>query len=243
MPADPTQVRLGKLAPRHDDRTLQLARYLDPATLPPPPPVLTVPALPSWPMYANDRLGDCTCAATGHMVMGWTDLEKRLVTPAEADVIALYDRVNGGVDEGAACLDVLNEWRKNGLGSDKIDAYAQINVADETEVRVAAWLFGGLYLGVALPLSAQGQGEWAIPVQPTSSPAPGSWGGHCVDVVGYDTQGVWVITWGEALRMTWEFWAAYVDEAYAVRSKPDWVGDVVGFNAAQLDADLAALPS
>ena len=61
----PTGVRLGKLPVRHDVRTLQLARYVDTAVLPAPPASYDETAhVHDWPMYANDRIGDCTCAAS-----------------------------------------------------------------------------------------------------------------------------------------------------------------------------------
>ena len=36
--------------------------------------------------------------------------------------------------------------------------------------------------------------------------APGSWGGHAVDVVGYDDAGLTVVSWGALLRASWDFW-------------------------------------
>ena len=68
-----SQVMLGKLPSRVDPRTLSLARYLDRELLPAPPPELDLAEqVISWPMYANDRIGDCTTAAAAHMVEAWT---------------------------------------------------------------------------------------------------------------------------------------------------------------------------
>ena len=75
MTVDLTRVKLGKLPHRHDPRTLQFARYLDQTALPAPPATLDdTKGVASWPMYANDRIGDCTCAAAAHMVEVWTTL-------------------------------------------------------------------------------------------------------------------------------------------------------------------------
>ena len=64
-----TQGKLGKLPVRTDVRTLSLARYIERAKLPPPPPDLDLAeAVPEWPMYGNDRIGDCTTAAAAHMI-------------------------------------------------------------------------------------------------------------------------------------------------------------------------------
>src|SRR5215831_17287905 len=66
-------VRLGKATPRHDHRTLRLARYL-PTSLPPPPASCdwSTKDSPAWGMMDNDTLGDCTCAAMGHAIQVWT---------------------------------------------------------------------------------------------------------------------------------------------------------------------------
>jgi len=73
---------------------------------------------------------------------------------------------------------------------------------------------------------------------------PGSWGGHAVFVPAYDARGLICITWGALKRMTWEFWAAYCDEAYALLS-PDWQMPNTqapgGIDWSALVADMAAL--
>jgi hypothetical protein len=65
-----TNVKLGKQPPRDDPRTLQLASYMR---------LEALPALPAkenwggkvsaWGMMKNDTVGDCTCAAAGHLIM------------------------------------------------------------------------------------------------------------------------------------------------------------------------------
>ena len=66
------QVKLGEL-PVGPTSARSHSRTVRPAVLPPPPPTLDLAApVPDWPMYANDRLGDCTTAAAGHMIEAWT---------------------------------------------------------------------------------------------------------------------------------------------------------------------------
>ena len=63
---------LGKITPRLDARTLRFEAYAH--ALPP------VPAAQSWAakiqswgtMGNNDTIGDCTCAAAGHLIECWT---------------------------------------------------------------------------------------------------------------------------------------------------------------------------
>lgn len=241
--------KLGKLAPKVDEKTLKLADYLKPASLPPAPAAFdataNVPGLPPWGMLANDSHGDCTCAAACHMSQLWKAQAGHPAAYADADALNLYARVNGGGDNGAVELDVLNEWRKQGIDpADKIDAFARINQADLIQVRQGLWLFSGLYIGVALPLTARQQPVWDV-AGPLNQPsaAPGSWGGHAVNVIGYDPAGLTIVTWGATKRMTWAFWTSYVDEAWAVLPN---VADVpaktaAGFDFAGLQVDLADL--
>lgn len=242
---------LGKRAARHDPRTLMLARYLTPA-LPPAPAACDWGAkVPRWPMYLNDSLGDCTCAAAAHMIQAWTkDAQPREVTISDAAVLKAYQAVGGykpgqpETDNGAVELDVLKYWRQHGIGGHRIAAFASINPQSTEIVRDAIFLFGGIYAGVELPKSAQGQTVWDVPAGgPVGDGAPGRWGGHAVNIVAYDARGLDCITWGGRLRMTWGFFAAYFSEAYAVLSADFLHGGKApsGFDAQQLVADLSAL--
>jgi hypothetical protein len=58
------------------------------------------------------------------------------------------------------------------------------------DIATAIWLFGGAYIGVELPISAQNQDVWDVPANPGPNDEPGSWGGHAVYVVGYEKPGV-----------------------------------------------------
>lgn len=242
---------LGKQAPRHDARTLDLARYFTPSLPPPPASIAWGRSVARWGMMQNDALGDCTCAAAGHLVMAWASENKKLVVPADAQIVAAYSAITGYApsdptsDRGAVELDVLKFWRASGIAGHKIGAFASVSPKNVGHVKSAIALFGGLYIGVALPLSAQGQAVWDVPKGGARGKGkPGSWGGHAVPVIGYDASGLTVVTWGQPLKMTWAFWAAYCDEAYALLS-PDWVDGTApapsGFDLATLTADLKAL--
>jgi hypothetical protein len=239
--------RMGKLPVRTDTRTLQLARYVDRAALPAPPASFDeTKHVPEWPMYANDRLGDCTCAAAGHMIEAWTGAsraqaveitEKSVVTAFEA--VKLVDPVTG--EEGAVELDVLNYWRKHGIGRHKIGAFAKVSVWDHQLVKTGAYTFGGLYIGLSLPVTAQQQPVWDWTHSLTGKAKPGSWGGHAVDVVAYDAKGLTVVTWGRLQQMTWAFWDRYCDEAYCIISSDFLSGGKApnGLDLNGLKADLA----
>jgi len=238
---------LGKLPVRTDVRTLSLSRYVDPHVLPTPPPTFAETAkVEDWPMYGNDRVGDCTTAAAGHMIEAWTAAVRgQAEIISEASVLDAFEHVKQ-VDpltgeEGAVELDVLRYWRREGIGSHKIGAYARVSVHDRRLVETGAWLFGGLYIGLQLPLTAREQEVWDWTGSLAGDARPGSWGGHAVDVVGYDANGLVVVTWGRLKQMTWSFWDRYCDEAYCILSDDflDAGKAPNGFDLAALKADLA----
>jgi hypothetical protein len=241
--------KLGKLAVKTDVRTLSLARYVDPSALPNPPQVLDLAdRVPEWPMYANDRVGDCTIAAAAHMIEAWTaESRGEPVEVSERSVLRAFEQVKlvdpQTGEEGAIELDVLKWWRHHGISRHRIGAFARVAVHDHDLVRAAAWLFGGVYIGLQLPLSARGRQTWDWSGSLSGDDAPGSWGGHAVDVVRYSPGSVTVVTWGRLQDMTWWFWDRYCDEAYAILSRDFLDHDQApnGFDLDALRADLALI--
>lgn len=220
---------LGKGSVKEDDRTLMLARYLTPTLLPPPPKVDWAAQVPSWPMYANNRYGCCTCATAGHMELAWTTNARN--TPANlsnTDILAAYAAVTGfdpadpATDRGAYELDVLNFWRQTGVGGRRITAFVKLDHTDMREVRQAIGIFGAVYTGFQLPLSAQVQFRAGKPWtqgQNVGDTRRGSWGGHAFAVFGYNPRYMTGVTWGRTQNLTPTFWRRYCDEAYAVVSQ------------------------
>jgi hypothetical protein len=248
--------KLGKAEPRHDARMLSMSRYLPPAIIL-PPMVNWGSKIPKWPMMLNDKIGCCTCAAAGHLIEAWTQADAGAeVTISDQEVLSAYEAVGGynpadpTTDGGAVELDVLNYWRQNGIGGHKITAFGSVNPALMRNVKTAIYLLGGLYIGVSLPLGAQGQnGAWTTNGLAGDDAVRGGWGGHAVPIVGYSTQPDGsvlfnVVTWGQAWTMTQAFMATYCDEAYGILS-PDWLGTdgkaPVGFDLATLQSDLKAV--
>jgi hypothetical protein len=191
---------------------------------------------------------NCTCAAAAHMLEVWNkQVEHRLNKPTEQQVVDLYGKVNGGVDQGASMQEVLNVWRREGLGGQRILAYVSMGPKRRDLVTLATWLFSGLYIGLNLPKTARQQRIWDVVPDGGADARPGSWGGHCVSVVDYNAAGVVVVTWGALMRVTWAFFDAYCDEAYAVLPAIyDKLGGKPlenGFDEERLRADLAQLAS
>jgi Domain of unknown function (DUF1906) len=251
-PVDYSQMPLGKRHARHDPRVPMLAKYLPMASLPSPPDSVDwYSRINNWGVMKNDLLGDCTCAAVGHAVLQWTTYTGRPKLLSDEDIVDLYEVVGGynpadpSTDQGAVEVDVLNYWLNQGVDGDNITAYASIEVGNTIAVKDAINWFGNVYIGLALPISAQTQDVWSVPPGgAVGLGASGSWGGHAVPVVGYDQRGLLCVTWGQLKRMTYEFWSAYCDEAYALMSK-DFVRSAGttpnGVTWEQLQEDMQAL--
>lgn len=250
LPLAPSFPLLGRTPTDPADlaRALKLGDYLP--TLPVAPATLDASdGITAWPVFANDSHQDCTAAGAAHLVMVWSKQVGKPLPISDADVLALYALYNGGVDQGGTMIDALNAWRAHPFGGQPeggIKAYVSLDVKNLDHVRAAAWLFSGLYIALDLPLTAEGQAVWDYVTMPdgtaTTAANPGTWGGHCVVVVGYTAAGPLVVTWGALKQMTWAFWSHYAVEAYAILplAYDDLNGALTasGFNEDQLQADL-----
>ena len=245
---------LGRKAVKHDSRTLKLAQYLTPQLPPPPPEKNWTDGVLDWGMMLNNQLGCCTIAGAAHAIQIWSRNATTEITVGDNDVLLAYQMWDGynpsdpSTDCGGIELDVLNNWRKTGLAGHKLNAFASVNVFNITEVQQAITLFGGVYVGLALPLTANYQLNnnqiWDVDLTAGNDNNPGSWGGHCVFVCAYDAVGPICITWGKLQQMTWAFWNKYCDEAYALFGT-DWINTggsaPSGFSADQLASDLSQI--
>lgn len=239
------------------ERNFKLASYL-PEVLPEPPAgVIDMShGITSWPMYLNNELGDCACAAPGHMEMIFSKAAGgKEVDPSDDDILKLYELQgyipgNAATDQGSSMGNVLADWRNlRWQNGDKlvsaVYAYCQIDQTNIDHLRLALYLFDGLYIGAGLPLTAQGQEVWdVVPDSPTHN-APYSWGGHAINVVAWnEDNSVEFISWGKRMKMTANFWGTYVDEVYAVITQDLKEGSTLqdnGFNVEQLEADMAQI--
>lgn len=252
-------LKLGKLAPKIDKRTLKFRDYLKApkeVVIPYPTPKQDyISKVPSFPLYGNDILGDCVEAASGHMIQMWDAYANpSKPIPTRAQIVSAYSAITGYIpgdpstDNGTVILDALNYWKSNGIAGRKIVGYAALNPGDLIELRQAVELFGCAMIGVQLPVTAQDQEAWTVK-STTGDGSPGTWGGHCLPVGAYDYTTPdkirnEIVTWGQTMLMSNNFYKEYSDEAYVVFSEefmePSGLS-ASGFDLAALEADLAAL--
>ena len=254
-------VKLGRPdRPVIDPRRLKLEKYF--GALPPAPrSVQNTRGMTSFGMMLNDRLGCCTISAVGHALQIWSLGRGGIWTPPDSVILQKYESwcgyVNGdpSTDNGDTEVDVLNKWRKFSFWGHALKMYADPSLTNLELLKLAIDLLGGVYIGVALPISAQGQRVWDV--VPGQNGVPGSWGGHAVFVPNYQTMTEGdilfdCISWSELYQITEAFWlyndptnGQYVDEAHGLVA-PEYLnlktGETpAGLNLEQMEADALAI--
>ena len=73
-----------------------MAAYLSTGLPTPPASFDLTTKVPSWGMMENDQLGDCTCAAAGHLIMEWTvNAGKKMCPPTDKQIVDAYSAITG----------------------------------------------------------------------------------------------------------------------------------------------------
>jgi hypothetical protein len=241
--------RLGKAPAKRDPRNLQLRALLRRAIKLPTEYDfdLNHKAVPT-PMFGNDNFGCCVISGRAHQTLRFELVEqKRVLSITTREVVDEYLAQSGGQDSGLIMLDSLRLWRKQGwIAAGKryyVRAFSEVNRARLNEVKTAIFLNLGVGIGLRLPLSAER--ELAAGKPWTTTTGAGSrantWGGHYVYVSGYTKLGPTCVTWGKKQQMSWDFFTAYCDEAYAIIDDLNTTKKRAMLDAKKLDAFLATV--
>ena len=243
---------LGKKDPEVISTLGWISDYEQGAPLVPPASVIT--PVCAWALDGNgpdpavttqgpdfQGLGNCTIVGGVNLIRVWDILVNESdAIPTANEAVGEYDNQSGGQDTGLAETSVLQKWRTVGMFGEKIDAWGPVNHSNITAIKNAIAYYGACYFGVQLPESAQqqfnpgGASTWSLV---KGSPIEG---GHCIVGVGYNDQGVQIITWGQVVTCTWEWIAEYLDESYVIISNQFVeAGHGPTLDLAALQADLA----
>ncbi|HEY2763433.1 MAG TPA: hypothetical protein VGJ13_05385 [Pseudonocardiaceae bacterium] len=207
-----------------------------------------------WGMLKNDVAGDCGPAMVFHdRILISRYLAGQTLAPDDNAVIDLYRRSGNpnypADDNGVVLADMLKEVETNGIAGTRCLAYAQVDVTNLDEIKAAVAIFGSVHLGVDLHVAQQAQTDQGGPWD--YDPSAADWGGHAIlgglyalAVPTPHQSDVNVITWGEVMGVTDEFWqSGQVQEAWVV-IWPEHLGStafVEGVDQAALAADFKAL--
>lgn len=259
--------KYGRQSPDRSRPRPVLERYLDPRRPLCRPKLPAVPLtqdvdyaskVSSWPMYLNNRLGDCTFAAIGHMYGGWTRYASGTEALFSDDQIQTgYSRVGGYVpgdpstDNGCVMQDVLADQKKHGLVDTsgkvhKVAGYAAFgNPCDQVLLGQVLDVFGTVYTGINV--QQQMEDEFGAGQPWTWDPSGQVVGGHAVCLqrrLGSGDAPLEYVTWGALQPATLGFLAGAVEEAWAVVTQ-DWIAangtSVEGLDLRQLLADMRAV--
>lgn len=224
--------KLGKAPARTDARTYRLGPLLAAH-------VIVVPERcnwakdATWPIWANDRIGCCTQVSVASAIRSWTGAAQSAVLLTEDQVLENYGDQSGycpglpATDRGAVELDVLNRWRRQGYvrpgqTRDYLTAFGTVTPHERDSVRRAIATLGGLYIGAQIPRYVMdGRALWDVAGPEDDRSIVG---GHAVWLHGYDPDALYFNSWGQALRMSWDWFETYCDEAYGLLSRQNWLG-------------------
>ena len=225
------------------------------APLPTPPPTWEVPmqkqvsaGLPVYPIDGNQRIGDCTIAGLDHCNRAFSALFNEPYTPpSEKALEAKYFGFTKGQDTGLNEEFVLSTWHKEPIFGTQIAGFAPVSTTSLLQQHQGISMFGGIYLGIACPESAQRAFQkeqetgkvvpWVFEGEETED-------GHCVVALGYGPNGgLHCATWGGVAVLSPSFLAHYLREAWIVLSQQlvEAKKDTLGINLPALQADLARL--
>ena len=246
-------MKLGKLPARPGAVKLSFWDYIHPSRLPTPPAEFGHDGLvPSWPMFANDRYGDCVWAGAAHETMLWAAEGGASAPFTDSGVLSDYSAVTGfdlvsGKNDNGTDMQKAAAYRKaTGIVDaagvrHHIGAYASLGIGNLEQHLAAAWLFGAVGIGVNFPISAFDQTSHGEPWDVVAGDY--TEGGHYVPLVARRAGQFICVTWGKEQPLTDAWFRHYNDESIVYLSEEFLRGGVSleGFDLDQLQADLAAL--
>lgn len=181
----------------------------------------------------NDRLQNCTCAAFYHALQVWSfnagdKSAAKMLTASDSDVEKLYTLACGydpkqpGEGPGGTWQHVLKYLLNHGapVGQhghqrNKIVAYIEVDPRHVDDVKRAINDCGVVYIGFHVPKNLGPQNRHLPDLWDVDPSNREIIGGHAAVLSGYDEHTLDVISWGRFYKMTWAFFAKYVDEVYA----------------------------
>jgi hypothetical protein len=164
----------------------------------------------------NSELGVCALAGPGHFERREAQLHEQFPLATSYSIHEEYKNFGYVVgkpetDQGCYALDVMKRWRKVGLfGGHKIDAFANVDYFDRTQILTSISLLGGWFACFNLPISVEGKDVWDVPDHESKD-----WGPHLVWMHSESLCN----SWGERIYVTDRFIKTFCFDGYAVVSK------------------------
>lgn len=193
-------------------------------------------------ILGNDVRGNCVPCAAEHYAQNETANTGAPLTPTLDQTMALYSAVAGfdpsqdqpqpdgsiinPTDQGTDPETLLAYWKSTGIpindasGKETLHTilgWAALDITSWAQLRYAAYTFGGLFLAINCPQSAQqNTNNWnVVPGSPID-------GGHGINMTGQGALGCKIDSWGMVIPATQAFMRTYLVSAFAVVT-PFWL--------------------
>ncbi len=197
--------KLGHFAHFHDRHSMKRGHpkrsFKIPAGWPTPTLPIDYAKALTFPMYGNDRLGDCMYAAAAHGDNTFTGNNGTESTFDESTLEKDYEQLSGGdngLDEGT----LIQGWKAGiaGVSSASILDALDIDTTNSETMQAAIYLFGGVLfmLDVPDPWCDTADGDfWDVPATADQN------NGHGTFINGVDAAGNYhLLTWGGYRKLT-----------------------------------------
>lgn len=253
----PTTVCLGRNRAKARPSCLRLSAYAD--ALEATPNVVdyySKAAASVARMYANDRKGCCVISDCFHS-LGITSANDPdsggVILGTDQEVLSQYVEFCGPGDRGCnipSVLDILRSPRGVTVGGKvyRIDGYVSLDWRSKELTKAAIKEFGNVRVGINLPSAWTQEAIWDVTntqiVGGHDVPAAGF--GDGAHVLGTNSDGVVIASWGRLYLITWPAWTStrWIEECFVVLMPTWYNGDQtspLGVKTAQLKADLQKL--
>jgi hypothetical protein len=242
--------RLGR-NPGHIPNGLRDLTWYVAGSLPAAPLEVTPPVLPvssdgtPWGMDGNDTYGDCGVAGIDH---GELAVDAQTGVPLlgiirPSRVIEYYLKYTGGVDNGVVLSDFLGYVKDVGFYGRKLAGYAPVSTTDYATLQFVINGYGYAYTGIQVTDLMQQAFSNHQPWTAADFVNGNVIGGHCIPLVGYDSNYLYAVTWGSIQPIQWSAWHLISEEAWACiwGEIPAGGLDKHGVSLAALEADINKL--
>ena len=222
----------GRLPRKFNARIPALSDFLDKAVTWPPVPAAGWEAAVNpadWGLLGNDNYGDCAQAGILHLIQAQSANAGTSLSATTSQALLLYSAITGfnpndpSTDQGTVLTDLLTYIQKNGVEMTdstgkaaivEVVGSAALDITSIAQMRYATYIFGGSYLGINCPEQCeQDLANWNFPAGLSIA------GGHCIPRVGEGAAGGQIVSWGQTIPFSNDFWTAYGDEGYVVITK------------------------
>lgn len=176
-----------------------------------------------WCLGENDKFGTCAFAAIGNLHVLVTSLRGFAEVFTDGEIEFAYGQMEGfspldeKSDHGAQLADVLRYWDEWGWPGDPTLRPVSWQEIGKRSLPLGVWTFGGVYAWLLGP-----EGDETIDFSDAAldEAKPGKLA-HAVLIVGASETHYTLVTWGETIRVSREWWDRYGRESYGVLH-PKW---------------------